>query len=237
MSKRKTSKPSIKPINGDVPSVICSEVKAAEDEHLGKDETVAADDSKHLPSDKESETEADVPRVICSEVKATEDEHLGKDETIAANDSKHLPSDKESETEVDLIKTPTSKRDIEVNQKAVRISQEKSSFEKVCGTAGHTEMTTDATPNEEQDAYGFSGQFSIQKIHSPVMRNTGVKSIHMEKFHHIEKQTTYSSDDPNMHLEKESSKSDIDLSKILTSERDIEGSHKAGRISEDKSGF
>ena len=102
--------------------------------------------------------------------------------------------------------------------------------------SGHTEMTTDATPDEEQDAYGFSGQFSIQKIHSPVMRNTGVKSIHMEKFHHIEKQTTYSSDDPNMHLEKESSKSDIDLSKILTSERDIEGSHKAGRISEDKSG-
>ena len=99
---------------------------------MGKDETVAADDLKHLPSDKESETEADVPRVICSEVKAAEDEHLGKDETIAANDSKHLPSDKESETEVDLIKTPTSKRDVEVNQKAVRISQEESSFEKVC---------------------------------------------------------------------------------------------------------
>ena len=40
--KEKTNKPSIKPINGDVLSVICSEVKAAEDEHLGKDETVAA---------------------------------------------------------------------------------------------------------------------------------------------------------------------------------------------------
>ena len=116
-------------------------------------------------------------------------------------------------------------------------SEDISVFEKVCGTAGHTEMTTDATPYEEQDAYGFSGQFSIQKIHSQMMPHTGVKSIHMEKFHHIEKQTTYSSDDPNMHLEKESSKSDIDLSKILTSERDIEGSHKAGRISEDKSGF
>ena len=112
--KEKTNKPSIKPINGDVLSVICSEVKAAEDEHLGKDET------------------------------------------IAANDSKHLPSDKESETEVELIKTPTSKRDLKVNQKAVRISEEKSSFEKVCGTAGHTEMTTDATSDEEQDAYGFS---------------------------------------------------------------------------------
>ena len=116
-------------------------------------------------------------------------------------------------------------------------SEDISVFEKVCGTAGHTEMTTDATSDEEQDAYGFSGQFSIQKIHSPVMRNTGVKFIHMEKFHHIEKQRTYSSDDPNMHLEKESSKSDIDLSKILISERDIEGSHKARRISEDKSGF
>ena len=206
--KEKTNKPSIKPINGDVPSVICSEVKAAEDEHLGKDEAVAADDSKHLPSDKESETEADVPRVICSEVKATEDEHLGKDEIIAANDSKHLPSDKESETEVDLIKTPTSKRDVEVNQKAVRISEEKSSFDKVCGTAGHTEMTTDVTPDERQDAYGFSGQSSVQKIHSPVMHYTGINSIHMEKFHHIDTQTKYSNEDPSMRSEEESSKPD-----------------------------
>ena len=100
-------------------------------------------------------------------MKAAEDEHLGKDETIASNDSKQLPSDKESETEVDLIKTPTTKRDLEVNQKAVRISEEKSSFEKVCGTAVHTEMTTDVTPDERQDAYGFSGQSSVQKIHSP----------------------------------------------------------------------
>ena len=164
--KEKTSKPSIKPINGDVPSVICSEVKAAEDEHLGKDEI------------------------------------------IAANDSKHLPSDKESETEVDLIKTPTSKRDVEVNQKAVRISEEKSSFDKVCGTAGHTEMTTDVTPDERQDAYGFSGQSSVQKIHSPVMHYTGINSIHMEKFHHIDTQTKYSNEDPSMRSEEESSKPD-----------------------------
>ena len=52
--KEKTSKPSIKPINGDISSVICSEVKADKDEYLGKNETMAANDLKHLPNDKES---------------------------------------------------------------------------------------------------------------------------------------------------------------------------------------
>ena len=163
--------------------------------------------------------------------------HIETQTKYRSDDPSMRLEEESSKPDIDLSKTPTSERDAEVNQKAAMKSEDISVFEKVCGTAGHTEMTTDATPDEEQDAYGFSGQFSIQKIHSPVMRNTGVKSIHMEKFHHIEKQTTYSSDDPNMHLEKESSKSDIDLSKFLISERDIEGSHKAGRISEDKSGF
>ena len=98
-------------------------------------------------------------------------------------------------------------------------------------------MTPDVTPDERQEAYGFSRQSSVQKIHSTVMHYTGINSIHMEKFHHIDTQTKYSNEDPSMHSEEESSKPDIDLSKILTSERDIEGSHKAGRISEDKSGF
>ena len=53
--REEASKPSIKPLNSDEASVICSKVKAAEDGHLGKDETIAANDSKHLPSDKESE--------------------------------------------------------------------------------------------------------------------------------------------------------------------------------------
>ena len=94
----------------------------------------------------------------------------------------HL-EEESSKPDIDLSKTPTSERDAEVNQKAAMKSEDISVFEKVCGTAGHTEMTTDATPYEEQDAYGFSRQFSIQKIHSPVMPHTGVKSIHMEKFH------------------------------------------------------
>ena len=42
-------------------------------------------------------------------------------------------------------------------------------------------MTTDVTPDERQDAYGFSGQSSVQKIHSPVMHNTGVNSIQLKK--------------------------------------------------------
>ena len=54
-------------------------------------------------------------------------------------------------------------------------------------------MTTDVTPDERQDAYGFSGQSSVQKIHSPVMHNTGVNSIQLKKFHHIETQTKYRS--------------------------------------------
>ena len=48
-------------------------------------------------------------------------------------------------------------------------------------------MTTDVTPDERQEAYGFSGQSSVQKIHSPVMHNTGVNSIQLNKFHHIER--------------------------------------------------
>ena len=52
-------------------------------------------------------------------------------------------------------------------------------------------MTTDVTPDERRDAYGFSGQSSVQKIHSPVMHNTGVNSIQLKKFHHIETQTKY----------------------------------------------
>ena len=73
--RNETSKPSMKPINGDVPSVICSEVKAAEDEYLGKDKTMAANNLKHSPNDKESETETESPSVIYSEVVAAEDEY------------------------------------------------------------------------------------------------------------------------------------------------------------------
>ena len=47
----------------------------------------------------------------------------------------------------------------------------------------------------------------------------------------MRKQTTYSNDNPSMHLEKESSKSYIDLSEIFTKVKGEEGVHKTERIS------
>ena len=98
-------------------------------------------------------------------------------------------------------------------------------------------MTTNVTLDERQEAYGFSGQSSVQKTHSPVMHNTGVNSIQLEKFHHIETQTKYSNEDPSMRSEEESSKPDIDLSKNPSSKRDVEVNQKDVRISEEKSSF
>ena len=62
-------------------------------------------------------------------------------------------------------------------------------------------------------------------------RSSGINSTLMEESHHVKVRTTYSNNDPSMHSEEEPCKPERSLSKILTSEKDVEGSHKAGSIS------
>ena len=71
-------------------------------------------------------------------------------------------------------------------------------------------MTTDATLDDRQDIYGFSGQSSVQMMYSPVMHKTGDNSIRMEQIYHIKAQTRVSNDNPSTCLKEEASKPDIE---------------------------